>query len=101
MATLLRTAATHSIDMLDELHTGIVGRLFCLALGREREQRRHPMDQLTAVNGENREGGGPFPFCYFFRDGLQQEVAITELDGLWIRYVQLTILLPSALSTAP
>ena len=59
------------------------------------------MDQLTAVNGENREGGEPFPFCYFLRDGLQQEVAITELDGLWIGCVQLTILLPSALSTAP
>jgi hypothetical protein len=81
--------ATHSLEMLDELHTGIVGRLFCLALGSEREQRRHPMNQLPAVNGENREGGGPFPFCYFLRDRLQQKVPVTELDGLWIGCVQL------------
>ena len=77
--------ATSSIEMLYELQPGDMGGAFCLAFGRERpEQRRHPIDQLFAIGRENGEGGRPLPFCYFLRGSFQEEVPITELDGLWI-----------------
>ena len=58
--------ATTSIEMLYEFQPGDMGGPFCLAFGRERpEQRRHPIDQLLAINRKNGKGGGPLPVCCF------------------------------------
>ena len=93
--------ATSSIEMLYEFQPGDMGGPFCLAFGRERpEQRRHPIDQLLAIDRENGKGGGPLPVCYFLRGSFQEEVPVTELDGLWIGCVQLSLRRPSALSMA-